>query len=59
MSKLILLSVVLVSVAVPIYFSSRSAPRAALKRTQWIIIGFVVVWAFLCIVLYPKLQPLE
>jgi len=59
LAKLILLSIVLLSMAVPIHLSARPAPKRVLRRVQWIVAAIVVVWAFLCIVVYPKLQPLE
>ena len=59
MPKLILLSIVLMSVAVPIRFSTRSAPRRALRLTQWILAAFVFVWAYMCVSWYPQLVPLD
>ncbi|MDP9034388.1 MAG: hypothetical protein M3O50_06245 [Myxococcota bacterium] len=59
MPKLILLSIVLVSVALPIRLSARVAPRRALRLTQWIIAGFVFVWAYMCVSWYPQLVPLD
>lgn len=59
MSKLILLSIVLVSVAVPIRLCSRASPRRALRNAQWITVAFVLVWALMCIVWYPQLVPIE
>lgn len=59
MSKLILLSIVLVSFIVPVRLCTRGTPRRALRRAQWITVAFVVVWAFMCIVFYPQLVPIE
>jgi hypothetical protein len=58
-AKLILLSVVLVSMIIPIRLCTRPSPKRALRRVQWTIVAFVFVWAFLCIVWYPALVPLE
>jgi hypothetical protein len=58
-AKLILLSIVIVSMAVPIHLCARPSPKRALRRAQWILTAFVFLWAFLCIVWYPKLTPLE
>jgi hypothetical protein len=58
-SKLILVSIVIVSIAVPIRLCAGPTPKRALRRTQWILAAFVFFWAFLCIVWYPILQPLE
>ena len=59
MAKLILLSVVLVSMIIPIRVATRPSPKRALRRVQWMIVAFVFVWAFLCIFWYPALVPLE
>ena len=59
MAKLILLSILLVSVAVPLRLSDRQSARVALKRAQWTTVAFIVVWAVLCIAWYPSLVPLE
>lgn len=59
MAKLILLSIVLASMAIPIRLCARPSPKRALKRAQWTIVALVVLWAFLCIVWYPALVPLE
>jgi hypothetical protein len=59
MAKLILLSIVLVSMAVPIQLAARPGGRRALRRTQWIIVAYALIWAFMCLVWYPALVPLE
>jgi hypothetical protein len=59
MEKLIILSIVLVSFAVPIWFSAAPRPRRALRRVQGIVIAFTFVWAYLCLHLYPRLVPLK
>jgi hypothetical protein len=59
MSKLIILSIVLVSMAVPAWLSTSAQPRKALRRTQLIVVLFVVVWAYLCLHWYPELVPLK
>ncbi len=59
MAKLILLSIVLVSIALPIRLSARAAPRRALRLTQWIVASFVFVWAYMCLSWYPQLVPLD
>jgi len=58
-SKLILFSIVLVSVAVPIRLSTRRSAKRALRYTQWIILAFILLWAYLCIAWYPRLVPLD
>jgi hypothetical protein len=59
MAKLIILSIVLVSFAVPVWFSTSTQPRRALRRVQQIILVFIVVWAYMCLHWYPQLVPLE
>jgi hypothetical protein len=59
MAKLILLSVVLVGLVVPILLSARRSPRRALFQAQAIALGFVVIWAYMCLSWYPDLVPLE
>jgi hypothetical protein len=59
MAKLILLSVILVAVVVPVWLSTRRQSRRALRTAQLVSISFVVVWAYLCILWYPQLVPLE
>jgi hypothetical protein len=59
MAKLIILSVVLISFALPIYVSKSARPRAALRRTQFVVLGFIVIWALMCTRWYPELVPLK
>jgi hypothetical protein len=59
MAKLILLSIVLVGIVVPILLSTRRSPRRALRQAQAIALGFIVVWAYMCLTWYPDLVPLE
>jgi hypothetical protein len=59
MSKLILLSIVLVAMAVPAWLSTAPQPRKALRKAQAIVMAFVVVWAYLCLHWYPELVPLK
>jgi hypothetical protein len=59
MAKLIILSIVLVSFAVPVWFSTSVQPRRALRRAQRIIFVFIIVWAYMCIHWYPRLVPIE
>ncbi len=59
MAKLILLSIVLVSMIVPIALAARPGGKKALKKAQWTIVAFAVVWALACTYWYPALVPLE
>jgi hypothetical protein len=58
-AKLIILSIVLVSFAIPLWLSTSPRPRPALRRSQWIVLAFIVVWAFMCARWYPALVPLK
>jgi hypothetical protein len=59
MAKLIILSIVLFSFAVPVYLSTARQPRRALRRVQTLVLVFIVVWALMCLKWYPQLVPLE
>ncbi len=59
MAKLMLLSIVLVCVFVPAILAPRRSPRRSLRLAQIVSVGFVVVWAYMCIAWYPQLVPLE
>jgi hypothetical protein len=59
MAKLIILSIVIMSFAVPVRLSTAPRPRLALRRAQQIIAFFIVVWTFMCLRWYPTLVPLE
>lgn len=59
MSKLIILSVVIFSVAVPMILSTRPKPQATLRRLVYIMIFAIFVWAQLCLKLYPQYVPLK
>jgi hypothetical protein len=59
MAKLIILSIVIMSFAVPVRLSTAARPRLALRRAQQIIAVFIVIWTFMCLRWYPTLVPLE
>jgi hypothetical protein len=58
-AKLIILSILIVSIAVPAWLSGSPQPQKALRRTQGIIVLFVLVWAYMCLSWYPALVPLK
>jgi hypothetical protein len=58
-SKLILLSIIIVSYMVPVWLAKSAQPRRALRRVQWIVFAFIIVWAFLCTRWYPELVELK
>lgn len=55
MAKLIILSIVLVSFAVPVQLAASPRPKNALRRAQWIVLAFIVLWALMCLRWYPQL----
>jgi hypothetical protein len=59
MAKLIILSVVIMSFAVPSLLATSPRPRAALRRAQFIVLAFIVVWGLMCVRWYPDLVPLK
>jgi hypothetical protein len=59
MAKLILLSIILVNTGVPIWLSQRASPRRNLRYAVLLTTLFVVVWAYMCLKIYPQLVPLD
>jgi hypothetical protein len=58
-AKLIIFSIVLMSFAVPLRLSVAPQPRRAIRRMQWIMCGFILVWAWMCLHWYPSLVVIE
>ena len=59
MAKLIILSILLVSIGVPGWMSGSKHPRKALRQAQMTVVAFVVVWGYLCLHVYPELVQLK
>ena len=59
MAKLIILSIVLASFTVPVWFANTKAPRRGVRNMQRVMIVFILVWAYLCLHWYPALVPIE
>jgi hypothetical protein len=59
MSKLIILSVVIFSVAVPMMMADRPKPQATLRQVVYIMIFAIFVWSQLCLKVYPGQVPLK
>jgi hypothetical protein len=59
MEKLIILSVVLVSMAVPSWLAASAKPRKGLRRVQGIVVLFVVLWGYMCTHWYPNLVQIK
>jgi hypothetical protein len=58
-AKLIILSIVIISFAVPVRLATAKRPRLALRRAQQLVALFIVVWAFMCLRWYPSIVSLE
>ena len=59
MAKLIILSIIIVSFALPSWLATSPRPRIALRRAQWFVFAFIVLWAFMCVHWYPRLVPIQ
>ena len=59
MAKIIILSIVLMSIGAPIWYSGAANSRRALRRLQTVMLLFIVVWTYLCLRKYPALVPLK
>jgi hypothetical protein len=59
LAKLIILSVVIVSFIVPVWLSTSPTPRRTLRRVQWILFAYIVLWSFMCLRWYPTLVTIE
>ena len=59
MAKLIILSIVLMSFAVPIWFSTAPQPRRTIRRVQTIMLVYIVIWAIMCLRWYPDIVELK
>jgi hypothetical protein len=58
-AKLIILSILLVTVLVPAWMSSSSQPRKALRRVQGLVVVLVILWGYMCLHWYPALVELK
>ena len=59
MAKLILLSIVLVTVAIPMILATRKSPKKTLRTIQIISLVFVCIWAWMCLTIYPQIVPVD
>ena len=59
MAKLIILSIVLVSFAVPVWLSASPTPRRTLRRIQWLMFAYILLWSYMCLRWYPQLVTIE
>jgi hypothetical protein len=58
-AKLIILSIVLASFVLPVWLSTKPPPRRTIRRLQWTMFFFVIVWAYMCLRWYPLVVPLK
>jgi hypothetical protein len=59
MPKLILLSVIIVSVFLPMMFAAKRRPRANLRIVLGLVLVYIFIWAQLCMRVYPDLVKVE
>jgi hypothetical protein len=55
MAKLIVLSVILLTIVMPIWLSDRPNPKKSLRLIWIVLVVYAFVWAALCTQCYPKL----
>ena len=48
------LFIVIATIAVPIYFSARPRPKQALRKLQLTMAVLALLWAILCLQVYPR-----
>jgi hypothetical protein len=53
------MSIVFVTMGVPIWLSTAKRPRGALRRAQTLSIIYALIWAYMCLRLYPQLVQIE
>jgi hypothetical protein len=58
-AKLIILSIIIMTFVVPAFLAASPRPKQALKRTQAIMLVYIVIWAYMCVRWYPQLVPLK
>jgi hypothetical protein len=58
-AKLIILSIIIISFAVPIRLAGAAHPRSALRKTQIIFLVYVAIWGYMCVRWYPALVELK
>jgi hypothetical protein len=52
--KYIPLSLVIVTIALPIALARRPNGKNALRTMHWMIAGYIVLWAYLCLYVYTQ-----
>jgi hypothetical protein len=51
--KSIPLYIVIATIVLPIFFSSRPVPKKQLRNVQILWVAVALMWAYLCLVVYP------
>ncbi|MGD0523945.1 MAG: hypothetical protein ABSE49_02310 [Polyangiaceae bacterium] len=59
MEKLIILSIVFVSLGLPAWLATSTRPKKALRQAQWAVLFYVIVWGYLCLHVYPQLVQIK
>ncbi|HXU83848.1 MAG TPA: hypothetical protein VN914_20780 [Polyangia bacterium] len=59
MVKYIPYSVVLVTAALGLYLAGRPKPKQAIKTMHILMIVYIIIWAMLCLYVYPESTPIE
>ncbi|MGE5788832.1 MAG: hypothetical protein ACM3ZE_29860 [Myxococcales bacterium] len=55
MSKLVIFSIVIASVAIPMFFAKGREPKLALRKTIWAFVYFNVLYVLALVYLVPRL----
>ena len=59
MAKLIPLSVIIMSVVIPMLLAGRSKPNANLRLILLLLVGYIFIWTQLCLRVYPNYVQIE
>lgn len=59
MAKLIILSIIVMSLAIPIRLSTAPNPKRALRKVLWMMVAYIVLWSYMCLHWYPALVTLQ
>ena len=55
MAKLILFSILVVTIVLPMALAGDPRPRRGARRTVRYMLGYIVLWVLACSYLYPRL----
>lgn len=54
MRRLLLMSILLIQLVLPMWWSAKANPQRMLKRTLWIIVVYYFLWALIAPQLYLR-----